>query len=149
MRFKVKDLMISTLGKQVCGEASVEGAFNCTPQCSIDLSCIPSNCGATNCGPTNCGACTGGCSGCTSPATWKDGEAGAEDFSTYMASIEAAKSRLKRRIAELEAHQKSIEESLTPATLADVEALEAKLKDALQHLARRKDELKKKKKKKK
>ena len=66
-----------------------------------------------------------------------------------MASIENVKNRLRQRIAELEAHQKSIKESMAPATIADVETLETKLKDALRDLARRKAELKKKPKKKK
>jgi hypothetical protein len=142
MRFKVKDLMISTLGKQHCGEASVEGAFNCTPQCSIDLSCIPSKY-SDNCCPNNtCGPCTGGCSGCTSPKTWKDELAATENAPAYIAGIEAAKERLRARITELDAHQKAVEESLTPSSVADVEALEKKLKDALQELARRKEALK-------
>lgn len=146
MRFKVKDLMISTLGRQ-CGQATVEGAFNCTPKCSIDLSCIPSKY-SDNCCPNNtCGPCTGGCSGCTSPRTWKDDLAGAENLPAYIAGIEDAKAQLRQRIAELDAHQKSLNDSLEPATIADVEALEAKLKDALQDLARRKEQIKKKKKK--
>ena len=148
MRFKVKDLMISTLGKGACNQASLPEAFNCTPQCSIDLSRLTDNnyCCAPCTRGNSCGPCSGGCSGCTSPCTWKSAAVDTENLPAYVEGIEKAKAMLRERIAELDAHQKAIEDSLTPSTLADVEALEAKLKEALQELARRKEELKKKKK---
>ena len=66
-------------------------------------------------------------------------------LSMHLASIEQAKAQMKERLAELEVYQKSVEESLKPATVADVELLEAKLNEALKELARRKKELQQKK----
>jgi len=140
MYFKVKDLMISTLGNEPFNPAFLQGPNLCGG-CTLSLCTMTPTCGC-NSGytrpPPDCGCPTHFNGGHSMKLLEADAPG---HLPMHLESIEQAKTQMKERLAQLEAYQKSVEESLKPATVADVEALEVKLNEALQELARRKKEL--------
>lgn len=121
MRFKVRDLIISTLRQQ-----AVPGVvFDTCPAASCACSGNP-------CSGMCSDECTGGMTMCTCTIPSGDVPEGG------IAAIEKAKERLKERLAYLECYQQSFHE---PATVADIDAVEAHLKNALAELASRRTNL--------
>lgn len=54
------------------------------------------------------------------------------------------KEQLKKALAQVEAKEQAVAESLKPQTVEQVDELERKMKDALQELQQRREELKRK-----
>jgi hypothetical protein len=119
MSFKVKDLMITVLpaGSPIGwpGPGNICDNNLCTKACT--------RCTET-CSYCSCTQCTDGCTH------------SAKDFGDIVnpADLALLKERLKIALAEVEARERVIEESLRPKTLADVELLEQKLSAALEEV---------------
>lgn len=113
MSFKVRDLMITVLpAGSILADPGVFGPCEvCSKMC------------------TDCSKCT--CTRCTQNCTIS-----AKDFDDliYPPDLAILKERLKIALAELEARERVVEESLRPKSLADVELLEQKLTAALEEL---------------
>ena len=120
MSFKIKDLMITVLpaGSMLGNIGTIGPCEPCTKHC------------------TECSICT--CTQCTQNCTHS-----AKDFNdlVYPPDLALLKERLKIALAEVEARERVVEESLRPKTLADVELLEQKLTAALEELRATKERL--------
>jgi hypothetical protein len=66
------------------------------------------------------------------------------DPASASGQLAALKAQLQQALTEIENHEKAVNESLKPQTVAEVEELQGKLRDALVELDQRKSELEKK-----
>jgi hypothetical protein len=156
MPFKVKDLMIdlTTQGKirndcQPTLACRVGGTVT-TPVCGLHCSIIPTVqlCGfyatlhptTTICGFAGTLPCLATCLGSETP--WTPVLQG--DPQTGVQQGASLKEQLQAALQQVEAQEKTTEESLKPQSVADVEMLEKKLNEALDELRVRKTELQKK-----
>lgn len=166
MAFRVKDLMISVIPKEgdgggpacpggtmVCDPHSPGGGNRC-PMCggghdfcnawSHHPTLYPCGCPIVVCPPNSH----------TAPNTWtccphhSRGPgvipvAFAGDPQEAAEQLAALKSQLKAAIEEIEAQEKLVGERLQPQTVAEIEALQAKLKEAHAELDKKKADLRK------
>jgi hypothetical protein len=116
MSFKVRDLMITVLPAGI----PIAGVGDCLP--TEQPHC-------THCTDYGCTYCSG--TRCTPNCTLS-----AKDFGDIVNPPELAllKERLKIALAEVEARERVVEESLRPKTLEDFELLEQKLNAALEDI---------------
>ena len=138
MRFKVNDLMINILPEANPKEALACGA--CT-RCSDCSRCS----GCTRC--SDCSRCTG-CSRCTFwscdmmscmydskyPFPYLTDPSGSPE------ALSTLKEQLRQELAQLEQQETELQGS-EPQTVEEIDAIEAKLKDALKELQARRKEL--------
>jgi hypothetical protein len=131
----------------------VNSVIPCTE--TLPTTCFYGSCGCTVLSPQTClwGSCginsgitCGGftincvgsaCGGSETPVFQGGGEVGPE-------TLAALKEQLRQALAQVEAQERAVEESLRPQSVAEVEQLEQKMKAALEELRVRKEELQKK-----
>jgi len=115
----------------VCSHAGCSFVISNCGGCSFvaSIPCQPlSNCGLTNCGGTiNCGGSVIDPGG---PLEQAD-------------NLAALKAQLQQALAQVEAQQKAVEESLQPKTVEEVDTLTQKLTEALAELKSRKETIQK------
>jgi|HubBroStandDraft_6_1064221.scaffolds.fasta_scaffold215094_1 hypothetical protein len=146
MEFKVKDLMIKVIPPE---QAKKPG--QCPNECSWQSSwCIHITCECS----VRSVLCGGG--GCTlsrsigpeeleQPRRWcVDTQMGmALSPQQSLESLAALRAQLQQQLAQVNAQEKVVHESLAPASLEDAEALEKKLSEALEEVRSMKEKFKK------
>lgn len=105
--------------------------------CSIHYSCITGSCTYFSCRATFQTICPTATVEGPTPTIVPDPTAAGTQLT-------ALKAQLQEALADIEKQQKALEESLRPQTLADVEQLQEKMKEAMSELDKRKAELQKK-----
>jgi hypothetical protein len=105
--------------------------------CSIHYSCLTGSCGFFSCRLTFETVCPGATVVGPTPTIVPDPTAAGNQLA-------ALKAQLQEALADIEKQQKALEESLRPQTVADVEQLQEKMKEAMSELDKRKAELQKK-----
>ncbi|MBB5220353.1 hypothetical protein HNP73_000274 [Amaricoccus macauensis] len=112
-----------------CRECS--GAFTCLGAsacggCTLNVTCFPNTCGALTCG-------------CTESASVLFGGGGGRAFTPE--ALAALKLQLREALREVDRAEQVVAEQMKPHSVEEVEELEKKLRDALEELSARKEQL--------
>lgn len=147
MAFRIKDLLINIVPEGgigifttgACGDTP-HGIFN-WPASTVN--CPPPCPGGTGTGHTwPCPYYTHPCPYYTHPCPYNSRFSFGNDPVATAEQLAMLKAELQKELALVEQQEKLIELSLRPKDLAEIEALEAKLHEALKELERLKSELK-------
>ncbi len=121
------------------------GCTACTNGCTVctfNSGCGGASCGCT--GATGCNICSQACTACTDLTCGGfASKAPLESLVAQPESLALLKEQLRSAMAQVEEQERALDERMAPQSLADVDALEKKLLEALDELRARRETLQK------
>jgi hypothetical protein len=145
MQFKFKDLMIHVLPEDASPAAAIPHCINCTLRypCSNYPCSGPAECSGNPPSKYECTVMNPCTANCTPPASCLNHSRGLMlESITEPQHLAILKAQLKQALADVERHERVLEEVMRPQTLQEAEQLEEKLKSALDELQKVKQGLK-------